>query len=84
MKILDGSLKMWDNVTITGCDYSGGGINQLLEINMVDKNTNSLKQLFKYLVTMGALAKEKQKSYFVGFDNSKDSATVIIQPKVKK
>lgn len=36
---------MWDDVYMKGGSYSGGGITQTMEINLIDKNTNSLKQL---------------------------------------
>ncbi len=44
----DASLAMWEDVVITGGEFSDGGIEQHLEINLVDKNTNSLKQLNQY------------------------------------
>ena len=62
-RMFDESVKIWDNVSLTGGDYSGGSYNQLFEINLVDKNTNSLKQLISYSVTMSELAKEKMKQH---------------------
>ncbi len=78
-KTMDESLKIWESVTLTGGDYSGGGINQLLEVNMVDKTTNSLKQLMKYAFTMAALEKEREKNY-----NTPVIDEVKAQPEVKK
>ena len=60
-KMWDESVKIWDNASFTGGDYSDGAYNQLFELNLVDKNTNSLEQLIKYSMTMGALEKERQK-----------------------
>ena len=59
--MLEESLKIWEDVTLTGGDYSGGGYNQTLEINLVDKNTNSLRQLFQYTMTLAKLENEKRK-----------------------
>ena len=57
----DLSLKMWDNAVLTGGDYSGGGYNHQFELNLMDKNTNSLRQLFQYAMTMSALEQKKMK-----------------------
>ncbi|MBP6022150.1 DUF4836 family protein [Ferruginibacter sp.] len=59
--VYDASLKMWDNVYMKGGSYSGGGITQTMEINLIDKNTNSLKQLNQYLGTLGQLKMESDK-----------------------
>lgn len=59
--VYDVSLKMWDNVYMKGGSYSGGGITQTIEINLIDKNTNSLKQLNQYLGTIGQLKIESDK-----------------------
>ncbi len=59
--VYDASLKMWDDVYMKGGSYSGGGITQTMEINLIDKNTNSLKQLNQYLGTLGQLKIEKDK-----------------------
>lgn len=59
--VYDASLKMWDNVYMKGGPYSGGGITQTMEINLIDKNTNSLKQLNQYLGTLGQLKMESDK-----------------------
>ena len=91
-KTMDESLKIWESVTLTGGDYSNGGTNQLLEVNMVDKSTNSLKQLMKYAFTMAALEKEKEKNYNTPVvdevkanpEEKKDTKAVIAHPKVKR
>ena len=91
-KTMDESLKVWESITLTGGDYSNGGTNQLLEVNMVDKSTNSLKQLMKYAFTMAALEKEKEKNYNTPVvdevkanpEEKKDTKAVIAHPKVKR
>ncbi len=59
--VYDVSLKMWDNMYMKGGSYSGGGITQTMEINLIDKSTNSLKQLNQYLGTLGQLKMESDK-----------------------
>ena len=54
------SLKMWDNLIINGGDYSNKKLTQHWEINLVDKNTNSLKQLNKYGGQMAAIETKKR------------------------
>ncbi len=54
----DASVAFWDNVYMKGGDYSDGGTTSHAEINLLDKNTNSLKQLNKYIGTLGAIAKK--------------------------
>ena len=82
-QIYDEALKTWDNIYLTGGDYSDGGYNQTLELNMLDKNTNSLKQLFKYLVNMGNLEKSKQKIRDAEYSNPVVD-TVRISPAMPK
>ncbi|MGF2413431.1 MAG: DUF4836 family protein, partial [Ferruginibacter sp.] len=54
--VYDASLKVWDNVYMKGGKFENGGITQTMEINLMDKGTNSLKQLNQYL---GVLSKIK-------------------------
>ena len=82
LKVTDESLKMWDNIIMNGGDYSNGGMNQSLEINLMDKSTNSLKQLSKYMVTVASLEKDnirmRQQAYVPVTDS-----VVDIRPTVK-
>jgi hypothetical protein len=59
-QIFQASLKTWDNVIFKGGEFTDGAITQHFEINLVDKNTNSLKQLNTYLGVMGAVEKKKK------------------------
>ncbi len=56
--IYDASLKFWDNVYMKGGDFKDGGITQTVEINLMDKTTNSAKQLNSYI---GIISKEGKK-----------------------
>ncbi|RYG03590.1 MAG: DUF4836 family protein [Chitinophagaceae bacterium] len=46
--VSDASLKMWQDIVVTGGKVKDGGMSYEAEINLVDKSTNSLKQLNKY------------------------------------
>jgi hypothetical protein len=58
---LDESLKIWDNILWRGGNFTDGAISQIVEINLTDKNTNSLKQLNQYAAKMALLYKAKHK-----------------------
>ncbi len=58
---LDASLKVWDNILVSGGEFKDGGVTQHVEINLVDKTTNSLKQLNQYAAVIGNIAREKKK-----------------------
>ncbi|MBL0357291.1 MAG: DUF4836 family protein [Chitinophagaceae bacterium] len=59
--LYDASLKLWDNVLMKGGNFSDGASTATIEINLVDKSTNSLKQLNQYIFTISEMAKEKQR-----------------------
>ncbi|MCR6721455.1 MAG: hypothetical protein NVV59_14490 [Chitinophagaceae bacterium] len=49
--IFDASMALWENIIIHG-DFKDGKTISVVEVNMLDKNTNSLKQLNKYADVM--------------------------------
>lgn len=51
--IMDASMKMWQDVVITAGEFKNGYMVSEMEINLVDKETNSLKQLYQYLGQIG-------------------------------
>jgi len=59
--VYDASLKLWDNIKVKGGNFSDDAMQQHIEVNLVDKNTNSLKQLNQYFFTISEMVKEKQK-----------------------
>jgi len=71
----DASLKMWDNIYITGGKYESGGMTSKMEINLVDKTSNSLKQLNQYLAILGKLAKEQM-------DRRNEVDMIMEEPKI--
>jgi hypothetical protein len=52
--MINESLKMWENVLFTGGELGGGSMTSTFEVNLVDKSTNSLKQLNLYIDRMAA------------------------------
>ncbi len=60
VEIYNASVKMWDNLLISGGNFKDGGITQHWEVNMMDKKTNSLKQLNTYLGTMSIIQEKKK------------------------
>jgi hypothetical protein len=59
-KIIDESEKMWENLYSTGGEFKDGGVVMTSEINLVDKNTNSLKQLNHYFDLIYAEIRKKE------------------------
>lgn len=62
IETLELSKKFWDNIIASGGEFKDGGITQHIEINLVDKTTNSLKQLNKYVDGMALIEKRKKES----------------------
>lgn len=60
---LQASQKFWNDITLSGGDFEDGGIVQHLEINLMDKTTNSLKQLNKYIDALALIEKQKKDYY---------------------
>lgn len=58
---LTAASKMWDNIMISGGTFKNDGLSQHVEINLVDKSTNSLKQLNQYMGVVGSVAQQKSK-----------------------
>ncbi len=59
--IMDESIKTWQNLYSTGGEYKDDGFVMNTEINLVDKNTNSLKQLNGYFDRISKVMIEKNK-----------------------
>lgn len=57
--IMDESLKLWNNVFVTTGDFKNNALTGHTEINLIDQNTNSLKQLNHYFDTIAKVEKEK-------------------------
>lgn len=55
--VLAESVKMWQDILATGGEINDGAMSSHFEINLVDKNTNSLKQLNQYADKLAATRK---------------------------
>jgi hypothetical protein len=60
--ILTGEGKMWDNIVFYGGEMNDGVATGHMEINMIDKNTNSLKQLNNFITALAKIAKQKKEN----------------------
>jgi hypothetical protein len=58
---IDESLKMWQDITAKGGDYKNKSIEFEFEINLVDKNTNSLKQLNQYIDKLATFSNSRKR-----------------------
>jgi len=57
----DAALKVWNNVYITGGNFSDGAFSYNVSVNMMDKNTNSLKQLNDFIAVIAPPMIEERK-----------------------
>lgn len=57
------SLAMFENLLFKGGEFKDGGMVQHLTLNLMDKKTNSLKQLNAYANKMAKLEEEQRKRY---------------------
>ncbi|HEX6427774.1 MAG TPA: DUF4836 family protein [Niastella sp.] len=62
---MDASINMWQDIVMTSGGESGDVFVGEAEVNLVDKSTNSLKQLNKYLDTISKLFESKHRQYDV-------------------
>ena len=86
--VYEASLKMWDNIYMKGGNFEDGGMVQSGEINLMDKSTNSLKQLNQYIGLLSKIKIEQDKKIKVTDikmeEIYKDKMPVPPPPPVKK
>lgn len=63
IRTFQASQKMWNDITLSGGEFKDGGIVQHVEINLMDKSTNSLKQLNRYFDEIALIQKQRKESY---------------------
>ena len=73
----DRNITMWNNAYFTGGDYKKGGLVSSGELNLVDKTTNSLKQLNQFINDMVKINTEHKKKQKTGW--RMDSTTIKTQ-----
>ena len=66
--ILESSIALWQDVVVHG-DVKDGKMVSTVEVNLMDKNTNSLKQLNKYFDTLSLNRKERRESEWSAIDS---------------
>ena len=59
----EASMKMWQDIVMTGGEYKNGALTGEVVVNLVDKSTNSLKQLNKYFDQLATTYKNQRKQY---------------------
>ena len=84
--IYDASLQFWDNIFLKGGNYTDGGFSYDIEINLVDKTSNSLKQLSQYMGLIGEVMTKKRNdanTYYKMDEFVHDTTTVMVPPHKK-
>lgn len=76
------TLNMWQDVLMSGGKLNDGAVEQHVEINLVDKNTNSLKLLNKYINVLVDIENKKKAQYAKLFEESdfSDEPVVVAEP----
>ncbi len=83
--IADQSLKLWQDIVFYGGEFKDGALTTYGEINMVDKSTNSLKQLNSYFDFIAQQLMFKQAEIMRdGLDILPPPPPVEVQPTPKK
>jgi hypothetical protein len=60
LSALEASMKLWQDVVMTGGEIKDGAMTAEFVVNLIDKKTNSLKQINQYIEQLAALKKAKQ------------------------
>lgn len=86
VEMYNASAKIWDNLLISGGNFKDGGVTQHVEVNLLDKNTNSLKQLNTYLGTIATIQEKKKANNTMDWmseDATAPAADSAVIPSVK-
>jgi hypothetical protein len=68
------ALNTWENITATGSDFNGKYSESEFEVNLVDKNTNSLKQISQFMDKMSTYNKKRKEEQMARWQNSMNQA----------
>ncbi|WP_158512963.1 DUF4836 family protein [Flavisolibacter tropicus] len=71
------SIRLWQDVVMYGGEYKKGKMTYHVDINLVDKNTNSLKQLNSYGGQIYTLNKQQKKAQIEANEMYPESSDVI-------
>lgn len=72
------NLQTWQDITATGGDYKDKAVNFELEVNFVDKNTNSLKQLNQFADKIYLLTKKRKEAYARSWERTEDAPAAVM------
>jgi hypothetical protein len=75
---MDASINMWQDIIMTGGAEKEDAYSGEAEINLVDKSTNSLKQLNKYLDNVSRIMQAKNNQYDVQVKHSDPAAMSLV------
>lgn len=70
--LLSGNGNIWENIIFYGGEMNSGAMTSYFEVTMIDKKTNSLKQLNNYISTLAKTFKDKP-----GFGKFDDEIPVV-------
>lgn len=79
MVVLTESQKMWESIYSVGNGFDDGALSSTTEINLVDKNTNSLKSINHYIDKLAAIFKAEKQKWDNNW-NAPDSTMIIAPP----
>jgi hypothetical protein len=60
LSAFEASMKLWQDVVMTGGEIKDGAVTAEFTVNLIDKKTNSLKQINQYIEQLAALKKSQQ------------------------
>ncbi|MEP6597462.1 MAG: DUF4836 family protein [Ginsengibacter sp.] len=80
----DRNISMWNNLYVTGGEYKDGGLISNGELNLMDKNTNSLKQLNQYVDDISKVAIEEKKRDKEGWHTEINKSPIDSMSEYKK
>jgi hypothetical protein len=83
-EMIAASLSMWQDVVATGGDYKDKAIQFEFTVNLVDKNTNSLKQLNGYADKMQTIMKKKMHQYAFSNREMDEEDEPVVAPRADK
>lgn len=80
--LLSGDGNIWENIIFYGGEMKSGAMTSYLEVNLIDKKTNSLKQFNNYLSTLAKTFKDKP-GFGLNDDESPKIDTIKTTPALK-
>lgn len=81
IQIADQSVKTWEDIVFYGGEFKGDHTITHGEINMVDKNTNSLKQLNNYISFVAKMMEDQEKKREVQVREFQIQDSVVVTPR---